>query len=449
MNCLWEGCSFSNIVENEIYNHCIQTHGTKNLKHCLWRPSSHRPACKIIFNSKSHYRDHIITHFSLAVRPCVCEQCDLRFRNRQELWRHRKNCSSASAPQSPLSMKDSLSLLRNPVPVTQIGVRSSMALVLLLNLGLDSSVPIPINYLNIIQESIARSGYANARISPLFMKDLYNYMILVHSTDCHDSQSLVAWRREGRWGMMDQSQPVYLQIIKSCASALEAEINKLMVLSCQLRMNKTQPHPSFNPYRQILLGIIRDVWVNICVLCNEDTGQIIELSPSSPFYRSPEDCRCAVLGLRIAIQYQVEEIPLTLRKNSLDIHMKYLNEKLAPIIGAKFELVDRDAINQLCCQGFVCEDFCEEELGTPSSCTDSSTKTFFDPNDTPVEFAATPPAYSTRFKIVKASSDSAEMIFWFKIGRNVDSFVMSDEPTSSASSNINLVNAIDERGIDQ
>ena len=70
--CLWEGCSSEFTTESEVHTHCLNTHCLYTKQICRWQRGGLN-FCNQPMKHKGRFFDHIISHFSPYVLPCVCK----------------------------------------------------------------------------------------------------------------------------------------------------------------------------------------------------------------------------------------------------------------------------------------------------------------------------------------------------------------------------------------
>ncbi|KAJ3378863.1 hypothetical protein HDU92_007066 [Lobulomyces angularis] len=94
--CLWLNCNFASLTEKDTFEHAISTHSTKGKQDCLWVYNELKSPCNTSIRHKGHFKEHLTTHFTLAFKPILCTNCEKMFRNRNDLWIHKKSCYSDS-----------------------------------------------------------------------------------------------------------------------------------------------------------------------------------------------------------------------------------------------------------------------------------------------------------------------------------------------------------------
>ncbi|RKO83991.1 hypothetical protein BDK51DRAFT_31293, partial [Blyttiomyces helicus] len=88
VRCFWQDCDQSHATEEAAFAHLIRDHCHPGKQICLWRPHPGRPCCSQKLRNAGNFADHVVTHFTLALRPLKCERCSARLRNRQDAKRH-------------------------------------------------------------------------------------------------------------------------------------------------------------------------------------------------------------------------------------------------------------------------------------------------------------------------------------------------------------------------
>ncbi|KAI8905373.1 hypothetical protein DFJ77DRAFT_443706 [Powellomyces hirtus] len=86
--CLWSGCTEKFQTEDDCFRHLTETHAQDGKQSCAWHPHLGRPVCNQSLRNRGNFADHVVTHFSTALRPIVCPLCPVRLRNRQDVKRH-------------------------------------------------------------------------------------------------------------------------------------------------------------------------------------------------------------------------------------------------------------------------------------------------------------------------------------------------------------------------
>ncbi|KAJ3396053.1 hypothetical protein HDU92_004178 [Lobulomyces angularis] len=96
--CLWESCYASFETENDAFEHTIKSHAILGKQVCCWIANPSLGRCNLTIKHKGHFKDHLVTHFSLLLRPFVCVHCSKLLRNRQQLSRHTRIFCEAVKP---------------------------------------------------------------------------------------------------------------------------------------------------------------------------------------------------------------------------------------------------------------------------------------------------------------------------------------------------------------
>lgn len=71
--CSWHGCDQIFSSEDESYAHLVETHSLIGKQVCKWDKHG-GGICNTHLRHRSQLIEHIITHFSLAVRPYPCKE---------------------------------------------------------------------------------------------------------------------------------------------------------------------------------------------------------------------------------------------------------------------------------------------------------------------------------------------------------------------------------------
>ncbi|KAI8585290.1 hypothetical protein BDZ88DRAFT_433199 [Geranomyces variabilis] len=101
VSCLWTSCSESFATEDDCFAHLTAVHAQDGKQQCQWHPHEARPVCGQNLRNRGNFSDHVVTHFSTALRPIVCPRCPVRLRNRQDVKRHEsKHLAQGSDPQA-------------------------------------------------------------------------------------------------------------------------------------------------------------------------------------------------------------------------------------------------------------------------------------------------------------------------------------------------------------
>jgi hypothetical protein len=108
--CKWSHCKDSYNDEASLWAHLLEHINKDESQDCKWkdclRTFKHRYALTCITTKRGHITDHIVNHMSRRFLAFPCSGCHELFRNRQKLFRHKKNCielldlSSVVIPQS-------------------------------------------------------------------------------------------------------------------------------------------------------------------------------------------------------------------------------------------------------------------------------------------------------------------------------------------------------------
>jgi len=141
--CKWQYCQAQPFdTESDCYNHLFSYHKPyKNNRACLWQENPDKPVCMFHIRSKTHHPDHIISHFSVTLRPVPCPMsgCDYKLRNRQEKKRHLDNYHRQGAePPPPLQVKAQEAI----VPSSDVGLSAAFFKIYLKQLE-NSNVKVP------------------------------------------------------------------------------------------------------------------------------------------------------------------------------------------------------------------------------------------------------------------------------------------------------------------
>ncbi|KAJ3182081.1 hypothetical protein HDU87_000426 [Geranomyces variabilis] len=88
VSCLWTSCAESFATEDDCFAHLTAVHAQDGKQQCKWHPHEARPVCGQNLRNRGNFSDHVVTHFSTALRPIVCPRCPVRLRNRKDVKRH-------------------------------------------------------------------------------------------------------------------------------------------------------------------------------------------------------------------------------------------------------------------------------------------------------------------------------------------------------------------------
>ncbi|KAI8996120.1 hypothetical protein BC832DRAFT_300867 [Gaertneriomyces semiglobifer] len=86
--CLWTGCTDTFVTEDACFAHLLEVHAQNGKQSCKWHPHEGRPVCGQALRNRGNFADHVVTHFSKALRPIECPLCGQHLRNRQDVKRH-------------------------------------------------------------------------------------------------------------------------------------------------------------------------------------------------------------------------------------------------------------------------------------------------------------------------------------------------------------------------
>jgi hypothetical protein len=84
--CQWGSCTFSFLLEADLFTHLKQHTKTVQPISCVWRGCNSTTEYK----NRGHLADHVISHFSRNFVSIWCTGCLAAFRNRQSLSRHQR-----------------------------------------------------------------------------------------------------------------------------------------------------------------------------------------------------------------------------------------------------------------------------------------------------------------------------------------------------------------------
>jgi hypothetical protein len=96
--CQWGSCTFSFLLEADLFTHLKQHTKTVQPISCVWKE------CNSIteYKNRGHLADHVISHLSKSFMSIWCSSCQTAFRNRQSLSRHqRKSGCSGILHETP------------------------------------------------------------------------------------------------------------------------------------------------------------------------------------------------------------------------------------------------------------------------------------------------------------------------------------------------------------
>jgi len=280
--CRWSNCDAQPFeTEAESYDHLFTYHKpTKNNRACLWRAHVSKPICGFHIRSTSHHPDHIISHFSVALRPipCAFEGCEHKFRNRQERKKHTDIYHKEGVTPPQPAEKQTCSTI---VASNQQGVALQFFKRYVEQLD-KKCVKIPVHVRQNMDSCIAQG----TRIPAIVNSKLHDSII---NTSMMSLQDYVSLRNRLFFDEIKEFAPMVHQIVGACIG------------------DPSDQSPA--NLKVISMALLKDCWTYFQeYVSNEDRAELVELSDqNSSYYRT--------IGLKVSIMMQPDYFSLAIQKN--------------------------------------------------------------------------------------------------------------------------------------